>query len=89
MHKRHMRNRQAQRRKMFVILIACLIVGVAAVGEDGGEVKDISHMTDEYQTKSASFRRLLHNIRCHFGKKVRLSIQIQRGTKSSVHQTRP
>ena len=77
---------------MFVILIACLIVGVAAVGEDEGEVKDISHishMTEKYQTKSASFRRLLHNIRCHFGKKVRLSIQIQRGTKSSVHQARP
>ena len=64
-----------------MILIACLMVGVDAVGEDEGEVKDISHMTDEYQTKSSSFRRLLHNIRCHFGKKVRLSIQIQRGSK--------
>ena len=60
-----------------MILIACLIVGVAAVGEDGGEVKDISHMTDEYQTKSASFRRLLHNIRRHHGQEVHLPIQIQ------------
>ena len=69
-----------------MILIACLMVVVDAVGEDGGEVKD---MTDEYQTKSASFRRLLYNIRCQVGQEVRVSIQIPRGTKSPMYQARP
>ena len=63
---------------MFAILIACLMVGVDAVSAEGGEVNNfVKDMSDKYQTKSASFRRLLHNIRRHVGNEVQLSIQIQ------------